>query len=198
MRSSRLLSDLAKAFEFLPGIGPKSAQRLAFHMMDGNKDKSLFLSETIAKCVEGIQRCRFCRNYCESDICWICADEDRESHTICVVENPLDVEAVEEASNYNGKYFVLFGRLSPIDGYLPEDLGLNDLEKQLVNGACEELIVATSMTLEGEATAFYLKEMADRVGVKATRIAYGVPIGGELEFANPLTLSHALDGRQEY
>ena len=198
MRSSRLLSDLAEAFEFLPGIGPKSAQRLAFHMMDGNKDKSLFLSETIAKCVEGIQRCRFCRNYCESDICWICADEDRESHTICVVENPLDVEAVEEASNYNGKYFVLFGRLSPIDGCLPEDLGLNDLENQLVNGACEELIVATSMTLEGEATAFYLKEMADRVGVKVTRIAYGVPIGGELEFANPLTLSHVLDGRQEY
>ena len=198
MRSSRLLSDLAKAFEFLPGIGPKSAQRLAFYMMDGNRDKSLFLSEIIAKCVEGIQRCRFCRNYCESDICWICADEDRESHTICVVENPLDVEAVEEASNYNGKYFVLFGRLSPIDGCLPEDLGLNDLENQLVNGACEELIVATSMTLEGEATAFYLKEMADRVGVKVTRIAYGVPIGGELEFANPLTLSHVLDGRQEY
>ena len=198
MRSSRLLSDLAKAFEFLPGIGPKSAQRLAFHMMDGNKDKSLFLSEIITKCVESIRRCRFCRNYCESDYCWICADENRESHIICVVENPLDVEAVEEASNYNGKYFVLFGRLSPIDGCLPEDLGLNDLENQLVNGACEELIVATSMTLEGEATAFYLKEMADRVGVKVTRIAYGVPIGGELEFVNPLTLSHALDGRQEY
>ena len=198
MRSSRLLSDLAKAFEFLPGIGPKSAQRLAFHMMDSNKDKSSYLSEMICRCVENIRRCRLCRNFCESDLCWICADERRETRSICVVENPLDVEAVEEASNFNGKYFVLFGRLSPIDGRLPEDLGLIELENRLINDECEELIVATSMTLEGEATAFYIKEMADRVGVKATRIAYGVPIGGELEFANPLTLSHAMDGRQEY
>ena len=198
MRSSRLLLELANILEFLPGIGPKSAQRLAFYMMDKNRDKSLQLADTIRNCVENIKRCALCRNYCESDCCGICSDNNRDHRVICVVESPLDVEAIEDASSFEGKYFVLFGRLSPIDGCLPEDIGLPELETQLIDKRVEELVVATSMTLEGEATAFYIKELAGRFGVKVTRIAYGVPIGGELEFANPLTLSRALDGRREY
>lgn len=198
MRSSRLLAELTSVLEFLPGIGPKSAQRLAFFMMDRNRDKSLELADTIKKCVENIRKCDTCRNYCESDLCSVCADETRDKNVICVVESPLDVEAIEESSNFNGGYFVLFGRLSPIDGCLPEDLGLPKFEIQLQRSSVEEVIVATSMTLEGEATAFYLKELAEKCDVKATRIAYGVPIGGELEFVNSLTLSRALDGRREY
>ncbi len=198
MRSSRLLSDLTNALEFLPGIGPKSAQRLAFHMMEKNRDKSLLLADIIRRCVENIRRCKTCRNYCESECCWVCSDESREKKIVCVVENPLDVEAIEEASNFNGQYFVLFGRLSPIDGCLPEDLGLSEFEIRVSSAIFEEVIVATSMTLEGEATAFFLKELAEKYDVKATRIAYGVPIGGELEFVNSLTLSRALEGRQEY
>ena len=198
MQSSSLLAELTSILQFLPGIGPKSAQRLAFYMMDKNRDKSLVLAETIRKCAENIRKCADCRNYCESEKCDICSDNSRDKKTVCVVENPLDVEAIEEASNFNGQYFVLFGRLSPLDGCLPEDLGLPRLEKKIRNANFQEIIVATSMTLEGEATAFYLKELAENNEVKATRIAYGVPVGGELEFVNSLTLSRALDGRQEY
>jgi len=167
-------------------------------MMEKNRDKSLLLADIIRRCVENIRRCKTCRNYCESECCWVCSDESREKKIVCVVENPLDVEAIEEASNFNGQYFVLFGRLSPIDGCLPEDLGLSEFEIRVSSAIFEEVIVATSMTLEGEATAFFLKELAEKYDVKATRIAYGVPIGGELEFVNSLTLSRALEGRQEY
>ena len=198
MHASPLLAELIEVLQVLPGIGPKSAQRIAFHLLEQQRDKALRLADTLRTAAERIGRCARCRTFCETELCALCESPRRDETTICVVESPLDVVAIEQAADYDGQYFVLLGRLSPIDGITPARLGIPDLEARLRAGTIKEMIVATGTTMEGEATAHYLREVADECGVRATRIAHGVPLGGELEFVDGSTLSRALASRREY
>jgi len=193
-----LLEQLIEALQCQPGIGPKSAQRIAFQLLERDRERGLKLAGILAEALERIGRCASCRTFTESEICRICASSVRDGSTLCVVESPVDVASIESAADYRGKYFVLMGHLSPIDGITPETLGLHLLEKRLEGGEVGELIVATGTTMEGEATAYYLKEIAARATVTATRIAHGVPMGGELEYVDGSTLSHAIASRREY
>lgn len=198
MNPSPLLQELINALQFLPGVGPKSAQRIAFHLLEQHRDKARQLAAVMQRAADAIGQCASCRTFCEHELCELCASASRDASTVCVVESPLDVVAIEQASDYRGRYFVLMGRLSPIDGMTPDSVGLPQLEQRLGGDEVRELIVATGTTMEGEATAHYLREMARRCGVRATRIAHGVPVGGELEYVDGSTLSHALAGRHEY
>lgn len=198
MNPSPLLAELITALQYLPGVGPKSAQRIAFHLLEQHRDKARRLADVMERAVEHIGQCDVCRTFTESTTCELCRSPGRDGTQLCVVESPLDVASIEQASDYRGRYFVLMGRLSPIDGVTPESLGLPLLEQRLGSGEVKELIVATGTTMEGEATAHYLKDVAARAGVTATRIAYGVPVGGELEFVDGTTLSHALASRRVY
>ena len=180
----------------MPGVGPKSAQRMAFHLLDRDREGAAFLGKTLGEALDGIGRCKTCRMFCEDDSCNYCTPKRREAGQICVVEGPADLMAIEASTSYRGRYFVLMGRLSPLDGIGPQELGLDLLQQQLASGETKELIIATNPTVEGEATAYYLAEMARGQGVKVTRIAHGVPMGGELEYVDGGTLSHALSGRQ--
>ena len=198
MGSSPLLNELINALQFLPGIGPKSAQRMAYFMIEKEHAKSRFLINALSQCLEKIDRCKNCRTFSELEICSICSNPRRDRSKVCVVESPLDVDSIEANSDYDGLYFVLFGRLSPLDNVLAEDLGLDLLEDLLSSGNINELIVATSMTMEGDATAYFLKEIAARYSVLITRIAHGVPSGSELEYVNSTTILHAFRGRQKY
>lgn len=198
MGSSPLLNELINALQFLPGIGPKSAQRMAYFMIEKEHAKSRILINALSQCLEKIDRCKNCRTFSELEMCSICSNSKRDRSKICVVESPLDVDSIEANSDYDGMYFVLFGRLSPLDNVLAEDLGLDLLEDLLSSGHINELIVATSMTMEGDATAYFLKEIAARYSVLITRIAHGVPSGSELEYVNSTTILHALRGRQKY
>jgi len=191
-RLTRLIDGLRR----LPGVGPKSAQRMAFHLLDRDREGAAFLGKTLGEALEGIGRCKTCRMFCEDDSCNFCTPKRREAGSICVVEGPADLMAIEASTAYRGRYFVLMGRLSPLDGIGPQELGLDLLQQQLASGEITELIIATNPTVEGEATAYYLAEMARGQGVKVTRIAHGVPMGGELEYVDGGTLSHALSGRQ--
>jgi len=198
LNSSPLLAELIGALQFLPGIGPKSAQRIAFHLLEQHRDKASRLADVLHRAVDEIGQCLSCRTFCESEICGLCSSATRDGGLICIVESPLDVVSIEQASDYRGHYFVLMGRLSPIDGVTPDSLAIPMLEQRLSKGEIREMIVATGTTMEGEATAHYLREVARRVAVRVTRIAYGVPFGGELEFVDGTTLSHALASRREY
>ena len=198
MGSSPLLNELINALQFLPGIGPKSAQRMAYFMIEKEHAKSRILINALSQCLEKIDRCKNCRTFSELEMCSICSNSRRDRSKICVVESPLDVDSIEANSDYDGMYFVLFGRLSPLDNVLAEDLGLDLLDDLLSSGHINELIVATSMTMEGDATAYFLKEIAARYSVLITRIAHGVPSGSELEYVNSTTILHALRGRQKY
>ena len=198
MNPSPLLAELISALQYLPGVGPKSAQRIAFYLLDQHRDKACRLAGMLQRAADEIGRCSSCRTFCESETCELCTSPNRESGILCVVENPLDVVSIEQAADYRGRYFVLMGRLSPIDGVTPDALGIPMLEKRLGGGDIDEMIVATGTTMEGEATAHYLKDVARRTSVRATRIAYGVPVGGELEFVDSTTLSLALTSRREY
>lgn len=191
------LTRLIEALRCLPGIGPKSAQRMAFHLLERERDGALRLSQVLAEAVEHVGHCRQCRSLSETDICPVCADPGRDRNLLCIVENPSDVMAVDQATGYRGLYFVLMGHLSPLDGIGPAELGLDLLEARLSEGEVGEIILATNPTVEGEATAHYIGEMARRHHVQATRIAHGVPLGGELEFIDGGTLSHAFSGRRE-
>jgi len=191
-RLTRLIEGLRR----LPGVGPKSAQRMAFHLLDRDREGAAFLGKTLGEALDGIGRCKTCRMFCEDDSCNFCTPKRREMGQICVVEGPADLMAIEASTAYRGRYFVLMGRLSPLDGIGPQELGLDLLQQQLASGEISELIIATNPTVEGEATAYYLAEMARGQGVKVTRIAHGVPMGGELEYVDGGTLSHALSGRQ--
>lgn len=193
-----VLQELIKALQCLPGIGPKSAQRAAFYLLERNRDGARRLARHLEEAMTRIGHCESCRTFSENSRCRICESPERDPGTLCVVETPLDVAAIEHALDYKGQYFVLMGRLSPIDGVSPESLKLNLLEERLATGVVKELIVATGTTMEGEATAHYLKQMARHLQVKATRIAYGVPVGGELEYVDSSTLSHAIQSRREY
>jgi len=196
--TTAVLTELVKALQCLPGIGPKSAQRAAFHLLERNRDGARRLSRALADAMDRIGHCEVCRTFSETRVCRICESPARDASVVCAVESPLDVAAIEQAIDFNGRYFVLMGRLSPIDGVSPQTLRLDLLEARLATGEVRELIVATGTTMEGEATAHYLKQLARQAGVKATRIAYGVPLGGELEYVDASTLSLAIQGRREY
>ncbi len=180
----------------MPGIGRKSAQRIAFYLLERDRDGATILSSALAEAAEGIGHCSRCRMYTEHDLCSICSASGRDNTQLCVVESPADVMAIEEATGFKGLYFVLMGHLSPLDGIGPEELGLAALQKRLREDGIAELIIATNATVEGDATAHYLAEMATRLDVQASRIAHGVPLGGELEFVDSGTLSHAFFGRR--
>jgi recombination protein RecR len=189
------LSRLIEALRRLPGVGPKSAQRMAFHLLDRDRQGAEYLRNTLAEALQGIERCPTCRMFREDGKCAYCTEPRTATGQVCVVESPADLVAIESGTAYRGRYFVLMGRLSPLDGIGPEQLGLDQLGRQLAQGQTQELIIATNPSVEGEATAYYLAEMARTHRVKVTRIAHGVPMGGELEYVDSGTLSHAFSGR---
>lgn len=180
----------------MPGIGQKSAQRIAFHLLERDRDGASAMSGAIADAMNGIGHCSRCRMFTEHDLCSICAAAGRDAAQLCIVESPADVMAVEDATGYRGMYFVLMGHLSPLDGIGPDELGLSILENRLRDDTITEVIIATNPTVEGDATAHYLADMAARHDISASRIAHGVPLGGELEYVDGGTLSHAFYGRR--
>ena len=194
---SPLLEQLIDALKCLPGVGPKSAQRMAFHLLERNRNGATVLSEALTNAVENIGSCKICRTLSEDEICETCSDKGRDDSALCVVETPLDVLAIEQTSEFRGKYFVLMGHLSPLDGIGPDELGLGLLERRMAQGEIKEVILATNPTVEGETTAHYISEMANEHNVMATRIAHGVPLGGELEYIDSGTLAHAFSGRNK-
>ncbi|GAC1453800.1 MAG: recombination mediator RecR [Steroidobacteraceae bacterium] len=196
MQHSPHLARLIEALRTLPGVGPKSAQRMAFHLLQDGRPGARALSGALDAALVSVTRCRRCRMLTEGELCTICAAPLRDATLLCAVESPADVVAVESSGSYRGRYFVLMGHLSPLDGVGPEQLGSRELEAILAEGAVRELILATNSTVEGEATAHYLSEVAARHGIRASRIAHGVPVGGELEYVDGGTLAHALAGRQ--
>jgi recombination protein RecR len=196
MSSSRLLADLIDALRCLPGVGAKTAQRMAFHVLERDRAGARRLAERLTAAVERIGNCTRCRTSSEEAVCALCANTVRERSLLCVVETPIDQLAIEHATGYRGHYFVLLGRLSPLDGLGPKELGLDLLAQRLAEGEVQELIVATNPTVEGEATAHMLAQLARAAGVRASRLAHGVPLGGELEFIDRGTLAHAFGGRQ--
>jgi len=193
---SPLLQQLIDALKCLPGVGPKSAQRMAFHLLERDRQGAKNLASALIEAVENIGHCNSCRTLSEADVCSICESTSRDNSVLCVVETPADVLAIEHIAEYRGKYFVLMGHLSPLDGIGPDELGLDLLEQKLATGDIKELILATNPTVEGETTAHYISEMAAEHHVEATRIAHGVPLGGELEYIDAGTLAHAFSGRQ--
>ena len=196
MKYSPALARLIDALRRLPGVGPKSAQRMAFHLLERDRDGALELGRALDAAVSGVGRCRRCRMLTDGELCPICVNPGRDGSVVCVVESPADVVAVEQSGSFRGRYFVLMGHLSPLDGIGPEQLGVGRLEAVLDEGEVRELILATNPTVEGEATAHFLGELATRRGIRASRIAHGVPVGGELEYVDGGTLAHALAGRQ--
>jgi recombination protein RecR len=196
VKYSPALARLVDALRRLPGVGPKSAQRMAFHLLERDRDAALELGRALEQAVVQVGQCRRCRMLTDGELCPICANPGRDASLVCVVESPADVVAVEQSGSFRGRYFVLMGHLSPLDGIGPEELGVAQLEAVLDEGEVRELILATNPTVEGDATAHFLGQLASRRGVRASRIAHGVPVGGELEYVDGGTLAHALAGRQ--
>lgn len=192
-----LLEQLIEAFRILPGVGQKTAQRMAYHVLERDRDGAQRLSEALAAAVDRIGHCTRCRDFSESELCVTCANASRDAHLLCAVESPADRLVIEQATGYRGFYFVLQGRLSPLDGIGPRELGLEKLAARLAEGEVQELVIATNPTVEGEATAHYLAQLSRQHGVKPTRLAHGVPLGGELEYVDRGTLSHAFGTRGE-
>ncbi len=197
MELEPILQQLMQALRCLPGVGQKSAQRMVFHLLERDREGAFNLAQSLAEAVDKIGHCQTCQTLSSTDICSLCDDQRREQHLLCIVETPSDVLAINSATSYRGLYFVLNGRLSPLDGLGPADIGLDKLSARLEKGLIKEIILATNPTVEGEATAHYISEMAKKYQVKATRIAHGVPFGGELEYIDSGTLSHAFSGRNE-
>jgi recombination protein RecR len=196
MKLSPHLTQLIDALRALPGVGPKSAQRMAFHLLQEDRPGAQSLGAALGAALASVRRCERCRMLTESELCSICASPQRDASLLCVVESAADVLAIEQSGSYRGRYFVLMGHLSPLDGIGPEQLGARELEALLAEGGVHEVILATNPTVEGEATAHFLSELALRRGIRASRIAHGVPMGGELEYVDGGTLAHALTGRQ--
>jgi len=191
------LAGLIEALRRLPGVGPRSAQRIAFHLLEKDREGAAALARALDAALEGVGRCTRCRMFTETELCEICRAPSRDAGLLCVVETPADVVAVETGSGYGGRYFVLMGHLSPLDGIGPAELGLDALEAILDEGSVSEVILATNPTVEGEATAHYIADLCGRRGIGASRIAHGVPMGGELEYVDSGTLAHAFAGRQK-
>ena len=194
---SSLLEQLIDAFRVLPGVGQKTAQRMAYHVLERGRDGGRQLAQVLAEAVEKIGHCERCRDFSETPVCLTCASASRDAHTLCVVESPADRLAIEQATGYRGFYFVLQGRLSPLDGIGPRELGLASLSTRLAEGEVRELIIATNPTVEGEATAHYLAQIARQHEVRPSRPAHGLPLGGELEYVDRGTLSHAFGSRSD-
>ncbi len=197
MSEAPLLDQLIQALRCLPGVGPKSAQRMAFHLLERDREGGRRLSEALLAAVQRVGHCEQCRNFSETPLCTLCASPRRDRSLLCVVESPADVSAIEQSADYRGLYFVLMGRMSPLDGIRPEDIGIDKLADRLDRGEVQEVILATGTTVEGEATAHYIAQIAHRRNLRATRIAHGVPLGGELGYVDGGTLSHALAARRE-
>jgi recombination protein RecR len=196
MSESSKLEQLINALCIQPGIGKKSAQRIAYHLLQRNRDGARNMASAIQNAMDHITHCKRCRNFSENDLCSICSSTKRDASILCVVESPADVHAVEDAG-FRGVYFVLMGHLSPLDGIGPDDLGLDKLSSILQENTVAEVILATNSTVEGEATAHFISEMVRQRGIKISRIAQGVPVGGELEYIDSGTLTEALSGRRE-
>jgi recombination protein RecR len=196
MSGSPLLNELIEALRCLPGVGAKTAQRMAFHVLERDRAGARQLAEKLEAAVERIGNCVRCRTFSEEKICALCASAARDATLLCIVETPADQLAIEQATGFRGRYFVLLGRLSPLDGLGPKELGLDLLAARLAEGEVREMIVATNPTVEGEATAHMLSGIARSAGVRATRLAHGVPLGGELEYIDRGTLAHAFGSRQ--
>ena len=196
MAFSPLLVQLIDALRCMPGVGRKSAQRIAFHLLERDRDGATNLAQALQQAVDRIGHCGRCRMLSDHELCSICSASGRDATQLCVVESPADVMAIEDATGFRGLYFVLMGHLSPLDGIGPGELGLDQLDARLQAGDVEEMIIATNPTVEGDATAHFLAQLAEQKGVRASRIAHGVPLGGELEYVDGGTLSHAFYGRR--
>jgi len=197
MKTSPLLEQLMDALRCLPGVGPKSAQRMAYYLLQRNRNGGMQLAQILEKAMVEIGHCDTCRTLTEGDTCTICQNPKRQANgQICVVETPADIAAIEQTGQYSGRYFVLMGHLSPLDGIGPRDIGLDILEHRLATEKFKELILATNPTVEGEATAQYIAEFCKNYQIPVSRIAHGVPMGGELELVDSTTLSHSFVGRQ--
>ncbi|MBF6058647.1 MULTISPECIES: recombination mediator RecR [Thiomicrorhabdus] len=195
--SSPLIQSLIEAFQVLPGVGPKSAQRMAFYLLERNRNGASRLADVLRDAVQNVGHCESCRTLTEEKVCQICASNHRDATLLCVVESPADIAVIEASGAFNGKYFVLMGHLSPIDGIGPAELGLELLEARLDKEPIQELIVATNPTVEGEATAHYIQQLADKYSVTVSRPAQGIPVGGELEYLDSSTLSQAFLSRKQ-
>ena len=195
MSFSPLIDQLIESFRCLPGIGPKSAQRMALHILERDRLGGEQLANTLLQAVKEVKKCNQCRIHCETDICKICASLSRDPTKLCIVESPADVLVIEQTGLYRGRYFVLMGHLSPIDGIGPSDIGIDHLLERASEGEINEIIMATNATVEGEATSHYIAEHVKHLAIEITRIAHGVPLGGELEYVDGSTLAHAFAGR---
>jgi len=196
MNFSPAIEELIEALRCLPGVGPKSAQRMTLHLLERDREGAHSLAAALSEAVNKVEHCQRCRNFTELDVCEICIDPRRDASIICVVETPADVLAVEMSGSFKGIYYVLMGHLSPIDGIGPEEIGLNLFHQRVIDEEISEVILATNPTVEGEATAYYLIDLLQEDGVKVSRIAHGVPLGGELEYVDGSTLAHAFSGRR--
>ncbi len=197
MPSSPLINQLMEALRVLPGVGHRTAQRMAYHLLERDRQGGRSLSDALIKAMDQVGRCDDCRTFTENKICTLCSSEKRDTSSLCIVETPADVDAVEQATDFRGRYFVLMGHLSPLDGIGPQELGLDQLHHRFENGNISEVILATNPTVEGEATAQYIHELAREFDIHTTRIAHGVPMGGELEYLDSSTLAYAFSGRRD-
>lgn len=195
---SPLVTELIQALRILPSVGPKSAQRMALHLLERNRHGAEQLADVLTRAMQQVQHCQDCRTFTEENLCQICANPARERQLLCVVESPADILAIEQSGSYQGLYFVLAGHLSPLDGIGPQELGIPQLLHYIKQHQVQELILATNATVEGEATAHYLRQATQQFGIKVTRIAHGVPLGGELEMVDSHTLARALSQRLSY
>ena len=202
MSFSPLIDDLIESLRCLPGVGRKSAQRMALHLLERNREGGAVLAQSLHLALEKVGHCSKCRTHSELSVCRLCERPDRDTKTICILETPADIVAVEQGAGYKGMYFVSMGHLSPMDGIGPKELGLDELMARLVEEHVEEVIIATNPTIEGDATAHFIRQLitqqASTNKVNVTRLAHGVPIGGELEFVDGGTLAHAFAGRKSY
>ena len=197
MSASPLIRRLMEALRCLPGVGNKTAQRMAYHLLERDREGGRRLAQALLRAMDEVGKCLDCRTLCENDRCPLCASATRDCSLLCVVETPVDIDAIEQATDFRGRYFVLMGHLSPLDGIGPQQLGLDQLSERFAGGELKEVILATNPTIEGEATAQYISELAREQGIRTTRIAHGVPVGGELEYIDSGTLSHAFSGRRD-
>jgi recombination protein RecR len=195
--SRGLVQELIDALRCLPGVGPKSAQRMAFHLLERDRSGGSNLGAVLQRAMQEVGHCASCRTLTEEPVCALCRNPQRDAALLCVVETPAEMAAIEQATGFSGRYFVLHGRLSPLDGLGPSEIGMDALAERLDSGEVREIILATNPTVEGEATAHYISEMAHERGIRSTRIAHGVPIGGELEYVDGGTLAHAFAGRRD-
>ncbi len=191
------IARLIEAFTRLPGIGRKSAQRLAFHVINMPLEEVELIAHTILDAKKSVRYCNVCTNLTDSETCAICADTSRDSSIICVVEDPRDVAAMERTREFKGYYHVLHGAISPLEGIGPEDIKIKELLRRINESSINEIILATNPNIEGEATAMYISKLVKPLGIKVTRIAHGIPVGGDLEYADEVTLAKALEGRRE-